>query len=151
MSEDPLSQDILNTILARALDPARPPRPEDQPVFSIHRTIFPNSRLIVENPSSTATATVAVYNANSGRRLELGTVISTRDVGPFVIRLAHEEQEDAWNLIEALTPREGVVVLTYSSREIATRYVEEAAEIDLASDFDPASHFFGERRVAHHS
>jgi hypothetical protein len=121
------------------------------PVFSIHRTIFPSSQLIVEISSSGAT--VAMYAANSGDRLELGTVIHARDVGPFVIRLAHEAREDVWNLVEVLTPQEDedAVVLTYSSREIATRYVEEATEIDLTSDFDPTSHFFGERRAALHS
>lgn len=121
----------------------------NQPVFSIHRTIFPSSQLILEN--SSGDLTIVACTMNNGGRLELGAVVSTRNVGSFVIRLAHEARDDAWNLIETRTPQEGVVVLTYSSREIAARYVEEATEIDLTSDFDPASHFFGELRTARHS
>jgi hypothetical protein len=119
------------------------------PVFSIHRAIFPSSQLILEN--SSGDLIIVACTMNNGGHLELGALISTRNVGPFVVRLVHEARDDAWNLVEARTPQEGVVVLTYSSREIAARYVEEAAEIDLISDFDPASHFFGELHATRHS
>jgi len=124
---------------------------QGNPVFSIHRTIFPSSQLIVEISSSGSM--VAMYNAGSGRRHELGAVIHTRTVGSFIIWLVHEALEDAWNIVEVLTPQENAdaVVLTYSSREITTKYVEEATETDLTSDFDPTSHFFGEQRAAIHS
>jgi hypothetical protein len=138
-----ISQEVLSTILARALDPERLPRSEDQPVFSIQRTILPSSQLIITDDETT----VFVCNAGSGQNLELGTLVGSRDVGSFSLRLAHEAQEGAWNLIEELSPGRGVVVLRYSSREAATRYVEEATEVDLTSDFDPGAHFFGEHRA----
>jgi hypothetical protein len=144
--KEPISQEVLSTILASALDPERLPRSGDHPIFSIQRTILPSSQLIVTDGRTT----VSVYNAGSGRNLELGTLVGSRDVGSFSLRLAHETQEGTWNLVEERSSGGGVVVLSYSSREAAARYVEEATEVDLASDFDPGAHFFGEHRAPRH-
>jgi len=169
MREDPLSQEVLNAInvnLARALEAGD--RPENQPVFAVHREIFPNSRMV--DHLVDGAVHVSVHNADSGRRLALGALVSARRVGRLDVRLVRvldaDAQGDAWSVVVASPrgevarghrkPSPGVVVLTYSSgsaraRDVAARYAEEATEVDLTSDFDPAAHYFGERRVARRS
>lgn len=141
MREDPLSQETLTAILTRALDPERTPKPEDQPVFSIQRTLFPDSRA-----TSSREVHSNVHIETDENVLELGTLVSIRTVSSFDLRLVHAPQEDAWRIIVSRSRGKGVVILTYSSQETATQYAEEASEIDLSWDFEPTAHFFGECR-----
>lgn len=94
---------------------------------------------------------VSVYDDIRKTSSPLGELVSTRHVGPFVIRLvrAHEE---VWRVIETDSRNQKVILLTYDSkgpraREDATRYAATATKTDLTSDFDPGAHFFGERRI----
>ena len=102
MREDPLSQDVLDVInanLARALDAGD--RPENQPVFAVHRDIFPSSRMVDHRVDGAVH--VSVHNAASGRRLALGALVSARRVGRFDVCLVHahdaSSQEDAWRIV----------------------------------------------------
>jgi hypothetical protein len=152
---DSLSQEVLDAILARALEAKD--RPEDQPVFSVHRDILPSWRVVDLASEGVGSARVAARDVAGGRSLELGALVGGRRVGPFDVRLVRardaDGQGDAWRVASARVRGGGVVVLTYASgsvsaREVATRYAEEATESDLASDFDPAAHYFGERRAS---
>lgn len=118
MKEDPLSQEEFNAILARALEAGD--RPENQPVFSVQRTIFPNSRMVDHVVDSSGTAGVAVYNMASERRLELGTLVSARLVDPFDVRLVRvhdaDSQEVAWRKMPALRSAAGRTVADTGAR-----------------------------------
>ena len=95
-----------------------------------------------------------MYDAIVKRHAALGDLVSTRRVGPFVVRLVRTREGDSevWRIVETDSRNQGVVLLTYGSegdraREAAARYAADATEGDLASDFHPAAHFFGERRL----
>lgn len=155
--DDAISQEMLNTInanLARAL--ASPSNPELEPLFSIHR-IFCHKARVSDLPAGAST-NVSVYDEIVKRHAALGSLISARSVGPFVVRLvyAREGYSEVWRIVENDSRNKRVVLLTYGSegdraREAATQYAANATEVDLTSDFDPAAHFFGERRVSRRS
>lgn len=143
-----IPQETLDKILARALGKALDPK--DQQPFSVHRIIC-HSALVSDLPGSLSTI-VSVYDEIVKRHAELGSLVSTRSVGPFMVRLVckREGANDVWQIVETSTRGEGVVILTYGgnhAREVATRYATVATEVDLASDLHPAAHYFGECRL----
>jgi hypothetical protein len=148
--DDAIPQEVLNGILARAL--AVPPESAPKPLFGIQRILCHRAH-VSDLPAGNSTS-VSVYDAIVKRHAALGNLVSTRRVGPFVIRLVHESESNSevWRIIETDSRNKRVVLLTYGSegdtaREAATQYAEGATEVDLTSDFNPGAHFFGERRL----
>jgi hypothetical protein len=149
-----ISQEVLDSILARAL--AVPPESSPEPLFGIQRNLCHRAR-VSDLPASASTS-VSVYDEIRRSHAALGDLVSTRRVGPFVVRLVHDRQggSEVWRIVETDSRNKRVVLLTYGSegdraREAAAQYAANATEVDLTSDFDPAAHFFGERRVSRRS
>ena len=152
--DDAISQEVLNSILAKAL--AGPTNPELEPLFGIRRILCHRAR--VSELSVGTSRHVSVYDEIVKRHAALGSLVSARRVGPFGVRLvhAHEDDSEVWRIIETDSRNKRVVLLTYGSegdraREAAAQYAANATEVDLTSDFDPAAHFFGERRISRRS
>lgn len=135
-----------------------PPESEPRPLFSIGRILC--HRAHVSELSGGASTSVSVYDTIRRTTAALGNLISTRSVGHFVVRLVRQCEQDIelWRIIETDSRNKKVVILTYDSAtceaptaerasHAATQYAADATEADLISDFDPASHFFGERRL----
>lgn len=148
--DDAIPQAVLDSILARAL--AAPPDPELKPLVAIQR-IFCHRARVSDLPASSPTS-VSVYDEISRKHAALGDLVSTRHVGPFVVRLvrAREGGLEFWRIVETDSRNQRVILLTYDSegeraREDAARYAADATEVDLTSDFNPEAHFFGERRL----
>ncbi len=125
---------------------------DSRPMVAIHRILC--HRAQVSELATGGTVSVSVYDAIRDTSAELGELVSKRDVGPFVVRLVRmpNDGSDLWRVVETNSRNQRVALLTYDSdgdraRDDATRYAAEATEVDLTSDFDPGSHFFGERRV----
>lgn len=145
-----ISQAVLEGILARAL--GAPPNPELKPLVSIQRIICHRAR--VSDLPAGASTNVSVYDEIRRKSAALGDLVSTRHVGPFVVRLVRAREEDLefWRIVETDSRNQRVILLTYNSegeraRDAAARYAADATEVDLTSDFNPEAHFFGERRL----
>lgn len=126
------------------------PDPESRPPFSIRRILCHRAR--VSDLSAGASTNVAVHDLIRRSHTAIGGLIHTRRVGPFVVRLVCGSDWDVWWVVEVDSRAQRVVLLAYGSegdraREAAAQYAANATEIDLASDFDPDAHFFGERRL----
>ncbi len=148
--DDAISQEVLDGILARAL--AAPPNPELKPLVAIQRTFCHRAR--VSDLPAGASTSVSVYDEIRRSRATLGDLVSTRRVGPFVLRLVRGREGDfeVWRIVETDSRNQRVILLTYDSdgdraREDAARYAADATEVDLTSNFNPEAHFFGERRL----
>lgn len=148
--DDAIPQAVLDDILARAR--TAPPDPGLKPLVSIHR-IFCHRARVSDLPAGASTS-VSVYDEIRKKSVTLGDLVSTRHVGPFVVRLVrvHEKDLEFWQIVETDSRNQRVILLTYGSegeraREAATRYAADATEVDLTSDFSPEAHFFGERRL----
>jgi hypothetical protein len=148
--DDAIPQAVLDSILARAL--AAPPDPELKPLVAIQR-IFCHRARVSDLPAG-ASMSVSVYDEIRRKSATLGDLVSTRHVGPFVVRLvrAHEGDLEFWQIVETDSRNQRVILLTYDSegeraREDAARYASDATEVDLTSDFSHEAHFFGERRL----
>jgi hypothetical protein len=145
-----IPQAVLDSILARVL--AAPPDPELKPLVAIQR-IFCHRARVSDLPAG-ASPRVFVYDEIRRKHAALGVLVSTRHVGPFVVRLvrSHEGDHESWRIVETDSRNQRVILLTYDSegeraREDAARYAADATEVDLTSDFNPEAHFFGERRL----
>lgn len=142
-----IPQEELDKTLARAL--GAPPM-DRKFSFSVHRVMCHKAR-VSDLPADAATS-VTVHDEIVGCHAELGSLVSTNRVGPFTVRLVRgrEDASDVWQIVETICRDARVVILTYGSgdraRDVATRYAAVATEVDLASDFHPAAHFFGESR-----
>jgi len=148
--DDAIPQAVLDSLLARAL--TAPPDPGLKSLVSIHR-IFCHRARVTDLSAGTST-NVSVYDEIRKKHVGLGDLVSTRHVGPFVVRLVcvRERDLECWRIVETDSRNQRVILLTYDSegkraREDAARYAADATEVDLASDFDPEAHFFGERRL----
>lgn len=151
--DDAISQEMLSTInanFARAL--SAPPDPGSGPPVAIHRIIYRRAR-VSDLPVGTSTS-VSVYDEIRRSRVELGELVSARDVDHLFLWLVcgREGDSEVWRIVEMDFRSQEVVILTYSSdgdraRVDATRYAADATEVDLTSDFNPGAHFFGERRL----
>jgi hypothetical protein len=140
-----ISQKALDSILARAL--AVPPESEPKPLFGIQRILC--HRATVSDLPAGASTRVSVYDAIRRTHAALGNLVSTRRVGPFVVRFVYSREGDSkvWRIIETDTRNKRVVLLTYGSegdraREAAAQYATDATEVDLTSDFNPEAYFF---------
>jgi hypothetical protein len=149
--DDAISQKALDSILTRAL--AVPPESEPKLLFGIQRILC--HRATVSDLPADASTRVSVYDAIRRIHAALGNLVSTRRVGPFVVRFVYSREGDSevWRIIETDTRNKRVVLLTYGSegdraREAAAQYATDATEVDLTSDFNPEAHFFGERRLS---
>jgi len=147
--DDAIPQAVLDSLLACAL--MAPPNPELKPLVAIQRT-FCHSARVSDLPTDASTS-VSVYDEIRGSAT-LGDLVSTRHVGPFVVRLvsAREGDLEFWRIVETDSRNQRAILLTYDSegeraREDAARYAANATEIDLTSDFNPEAHFFGEHRL----
>jgi hypothetical protein len=145
-----IPQEVLDSILSRAL--AVPPETTPKPLFGIQRILCHRAH-VSDLPTGAATS-VSVYDAIIKRHAALGNLVSTRRVGPFVVRLVHgsESNSEIWRIVETDDRNKRVVLLTYesegaSANEAATQYAASATKVDLTSDFNPEAHFFGERRL----
>ncbi len=147
--------DEINQNLKRAIQ--APPDPEDQKLFAIQRFIC--HRAQVSDLPASGRAIVSVHDEIRRSKQAIGELVSTRSVGPFIVRLVRGQEEgcEDWWIVESNTRSKGVVLLGYQSshdqgrersREAATRYAAEATETDMTSDLNPEAHFFGERRCA---
>lgn len=148
--DDDIPQAVLDGIAARLR--SAPPDPGLEPLFAIDRVFC--HRAQVYFPAGTSTS-VSVHDEIRRSHVPLGELVSSRRVGPFIVRLVRVREGDAefWRIVETDSRNRRVVILTYGSdgdraREASARYAADATEVDLASDFDPRAHFFGERRVA---
>jgi hypothetical protein len=148
--DDAIPQAVLDAIFARAL--TAPPDPGLKPLVSIHR-IFCHKARVTDLPTGASTS-VSVYDEIRKKHAAFGDLISTRHVGPFVVRLVRVREGDLefWRIVETDSRSQRVILLTYDSegehaREDAARYAADATEVDLTSDFNPEAHFFGERRL----
>lgn len=152
----PIPQRALDAILACAFAKEHP---EETLGFSIQRTLFSGSQ-VVDCPAGDLVR-VAVVHADQLRFAVPGTLVESRSVGLFDVRLVHVRDEnlqrDVYRVVVARDRDVGVVVLAYlpigdgdRAHEAAFRYAREASDVDLASDFDPQAHCFGERRVPRH-
>lgn len=151
MKDDGVPQAVLDAILARAL--AAPPDPDLKPLVAIQR-IFCHRARVSDLPAG-ASMSVSVYDEIRRKSATLGDLVSTRHVGPFVVRLvrACDGDLESWRIVETDFRNQRVILLTYDSegeraREDAARYAADATEVDLISDFNPEAHFFGERRLS---
>jgi hypothetical protein len=152
-NDEAIPQGALDKILARMRE--TPTEPEDWNPFFIHR-IFCHKALVSDHPAdASANTSISVYDAIRGTHAPLGSLVSKRRVGSFVVRLVlgREDASDIWRIVETNSRDERVILLTYGgpedhAREAATQYAADATEVDLTSDQDPAAHFFGERRVS---
>jgi len=149
-----IPQEILDGLLARMSTEL--PKSEQMPLFSVHRVLCHKAR-VMDLPAGASTS-VTVHDMIRKSRAALGNLVSSRSVGPFVIRLVHgrESNYEFWRIIETDSRNKRVVILTYDSggdraREVSAQYAADATEIDLASDFDPGAHFFGESRTTQRS
>jgi hypothetical protein len=63
----------------------------------------------------------------------LADLVSTRHVGPFIVRLVRGELR-SWRILETDSRNQRVIILTYDSeeraREDAARYASDASEVD---------------------
>ena len=148
--DDAISQEALDGVLAHVL--SAPSDPGLEPMFGVDRIICRKAR-ISELPAGGST-NVSVYDVTVGRHEALGSLVSARRVGSFVVRLVRrrEGDQDVWRIISTSSLDGRVVILTYASEgdrafDAATRYAADATEHDLASDLHPEAKFFGERRL----
>lgn len=156
MTRTEISQEALDRILALTLAAPRED-PDLAPLFGIHRTLCRRAR-VSDLPAGGSTS-VSIYDAIRRSHVALGGLISTRRVGPFVVRLVRwsEDDREAWRVVESSAGDPRVAILTYDSvtgpmderaRDAAARYAADATEVDLISDLDPDAHFFGQCRLS---
>ncbi len=168
-----LSQETLNRVAARVTDPSLP---QEEPLgFFIQRSLLPNTE-VVERPGEALAGEVAtsdVWLIGDRDSVALGTLSTPcRPVGPFDVRLALRGTgaEESWGVVVSRRGQKDTVALLYVplseprwwrrgsdltspawrdlARQAAAQYSQEATERDLASDFHPEAHFFGERRIS---